>query len=163
MNYKLLPAITKNICIFFFLFFFLGNRHVFFEQSQILPGLSQKSQPAHCQSAGTGIFGWLALPWVGRDLQNKRLDKNCPVPLNWETDSASVYQWEVLDMWQSSRGLPSIRSQSLCRSCMGQASHSWISVLLLCKAAAVVKACFRVSITSSTWHIQSQHREVYRY
>lgn len=46
---------------------------------------------------------------------------------------------------------PSIRSQSLCRSCIGQASHSLIWVLELCSAAAVLKACFRVSITSSTW------------
>lgn len=55
----------------------------------------------------------------------------------------------------SGRGLPSIRSQSLCKPCMGQSSHSWMGVLLLCKAAAVEKACFKVSITSSTCHERS--------
>lgn len=47
--------------------------------------------------------------------------------------------------------VPSILSQSLCKECMGQASHSLIWVLALCSAAAVLKACFRVSMTSSTY------------
>lgn len=47
--------------------------------------------------------------------------------------------------------VPSILSQSLCKECMGQASQSLIWVLALWRAAAVLKACFRVSITSSTY------------
>lgn len=34
-----------------------------------LPELARKSQPAHCRSAGTDVFGWPASPWVGRDLE----------------------------------------------------------------------------------------------
>lgn len=50
---------------------------------------------------------------------------------------------------------PSIRSQSLCRPCRGQPSHSWAGALVCC-TAATVKACFRVIIISSTW---SKRRE----
>lgn len=50
---------------------------------------------------------------------------------------------------------PSIRSQSLCRPCRGQPSHSWAGAFGCC-TAATVKACFRVIIISSTW---SKRRE----
>lgn len=45
---------------------------------------------------------------------------------------------------------PSILSQSLCRPCKGQPSHSWAGALAVCCTAATVKACFRVIMISST-------------
>lgn len=45
---------------------------------------------------------------------------------------------------------PSMRSQSLCRPCRGQPSHSWAGALVCC-TAATVKACFSVIMISSTW------------
>lgn len=122
----------------------------FSKQSRTLPELAQKSQPAHCQSAGRDIFGWLALLWVGRDLETEeeiRMLFYVVLTLR-NRPCINIFMSQAREKCRS--GSPSIRSQSLCRSCMGQASHSWIWVLLLCKAAAVVKACFRVSITSST-------------
>lgn len=37
-------------------------------QAETLPEPARKSPPAHYQSAGRDIFGWLALLWVDRDL-----------------------------------------------------------------------------------------------
>lgn len=44
---------------------------VFSKLSEPVPEPVQKSQPAHCQWAGRDIFGWLALLWVGRDLETE--------------------------------------------------------------------------------------------
>lgn len=108
-----------------------------------LPELVRKYLPAHYHSAGRGIFEWPALLWVGTVLWL----------WNKQTGFISVNKWCE---WESERLTdvliaPSIRSQSLCRSCIGQASHSLIWVLELCNVTAVLKACFIVSITSSTW------------
>lgn len=124
-------------------------KECFSKLSEPVPEPVQKSQPAHYQWAGRDIFGWLALLWGGRDLEReegiRKLSEAPQASIGlWLTPKTSPRGWES----------PSIRSQSLCRSCMGQASHSWICVLLLCRAAAVKKACFKVSITSSTWRTQ---------
>lgn len=42
------------------------------QERRTLPALAQKSQPAHCQSAGRDIFEWLALLSVGRDLETEQ-------------------------------------------------------------------------------------------
>lgn len=52
------------------------KKDAFCKRSRTLPGLAQRSLPAHCQSAGTDIFGWLALLWVGRDLETTRAKNN---------------------------------------------------------------------------------------
>lgn len=51
---------------------------------------------------------------------------------------------------------PSILSHSLWSCCMGQLSHCWLWVFAFCCSAATEKACFKVSMISSTYRSKAQ-------